>query len=484
MLGSLTSIHSSWEMQSAPPAPPPDVPTNFTVDISASYAILNFTAPAGATSYTATATPTTNTYEVVVSRTFTSGTGYKLEVLSSQTTYTFSLVATNNSGSSAAATVSATTQTASVQASPMISLTTLSTFDISAQNATAYNHIASPKTTPNIIYASFHNAGTFSSSRLVLFYSDNSGSSFTNIASRLKWYSNDTTPQTTADTICADVACSDDGKYVYVQPYYRWLNISTDYGVNFNYTKSTSSNSSAAVALSTNPTGEAVILAGQGATSYGGTLNYEVHWSNNYNSTYTYRDVSAGNNAAAINPATNYIYYSTGATNNILSYYNAGTKSNLLSFNFNTATFSTVSMGVICGIVSKGGLTFVACTTVPKLRKSTDGSTFTNVAAFNTGGIAANATMSTAAWIVVEPYVGFVLVCSKDNPAQIYYSKDSGTNWTQLTSPNVPSITGASAGTCVLQDSNVVVTIMVTNNIGTSNFRVTFYRLYFSVDIV
>ena len=482
MLGSLSSINSSWQIPKTAAVIPPDTPTGFSVTTSASYATLTFTPSVGATSYTVTATPTTNTFEVPVVRTFSSGSGYKLEVLSSQTTYTFSLVAANSGGTSAATTVSATTLTATIQASPTITLTSLATFDLSAQNPTSYNHIASPKTLPNIIYSSFHNIGTSYSPRMVLFYSDNAGTSFTNIATRLKWNGNDSS--TTADTICADVACSDDGKYVYVQPFYRWLNVSTDSGVTFNFSKSTSVNSSAAVALSTIPTGEAVILAGQGSGTYG-TSNYAMHWSNNYNSTYAFRDVSAGNGAAAINPATNYVYYSTGSTNNILSYYNAGTKANLLSFNFNTATFSTVAMGgTICGIISRGNLTFVACTAVPKLRKSTDGFTFTNVAAFNTGGIAAGATLSTGSWMVMEPYVGFVLVCTRNNPAQIYYSKDSGSNWAQLTSPTIPTITGASAGTCVLQDSNVVVTIMVTNLISGAYYRVSYYKLYFSVDIV
>jgi hypothetical protein len=480
MLGSLSSVNSSWQIPSIAPTLPPDTPTGFSVSTSASYATLTFTPPAGATSYTATATPTTNTHEIAVVRTFSSGSGYKLEVLSSQTTYTFSLVAANSSGTSAATTVSATTLTATIQASPTITLTSLATFDISAQNPTSYNHIASPKTLPNYIYSSFHNIGTYSP-RMPLFYSDNGGTSFTNIATRLKWNGNDSS--TTADTICADVACSDDGKYVYVQPFYRWLNVSTDSGATFNFSKSTSVNSSAAIALSTIPTGEAVILAGQGSGTYG-TTNFAMHWSNNYNSTYAFRDVSAGNNAAAINPATNYVYYSTGSTNNILAYYNAGTKSNLLSFNFNTATFSTLTMGTICGIISRGNLTFVACTAVPKLRKSTNGFTFTNVAAFNTGGIAAGATLSAGAWMVMEPYVGFILVCTRNNPAQIYYSKDSGSTWAQLTSPTIPTITGASAGTCVLQDSNVVVTIMVTNVISGVNYRVSYYKLSIPVDIV
>jgi hypothetical protein len=86
--------------------------------------------------------------------------------------------------------------------------------------------------------------------------------------------------------------------------------------------------------------------------------------------------------------------------------------------------------------------------------------------------------------MVMEPYVGFILVCTRNNPAQIYYSKDSGSTWAQLTSPTIPTITGASAGTCVLQDSNVVVTIMVTNVVSGVNYRVSYYKLSIPVDIV
>jgi hypothetical protein len=431
-------------------APIPQTPTDFTVSTSASFATLNFTVPAGATSYTVTATPTTNIYEVPVVRTFSSGTGYKLEVLSPNTTYTFALVAKNNSGSSAAATVSASTKTATVSGTITYTKSTQN-FSTTA-SAFVYTYIASPKTSPNIVYVlTFEN-----SPRLTLYYSTDSGTSFTEIGSRLKW-----NPTTGADQYGAGLCCSDDGKYVYVQPYYRYVNISTDYGATFNFSKSPSSNMTAHSAL-TNPTGEVYMVGGTGETPYG-TTNSVVHWSNNSNSTYKYRTL-AGNNPMGADFSNNIVYYANSST--LLSY-NAGTKANLLSFDFSTVTFaSTTTLGgtnlsTIGKIASEGGITVIGCANAPKIRLSTNGgSTFTNVAYFNTG--AGNiVTMNLQSTITIEPYSGFIMVHDRESPSRFFYSSDRGTNWQQYT-PS-PAIGNASASSCVVKDSSLIVNI-VSNN--------------------
>ena len=477
MINTFTTL-SSLSLKSTP-SPPPPPPTDFTVTTSASFATLSFTAPAGATSYTVTATPTTNTHEVVVSRTFSSGSGYKLEVLNSQTTYTFSLVAKNASGSSTAVTASATTKAATIQASPTITSTSKDFNFLSDSSAFYYNYLACPKTTPDIIYAS-----TFQglSPTIRLFYSTDAGVNFTDITTKLKWNNGDN--NTTADTLAAGLACSDDGRYVYFQPYYKFLNISTDYGSTFNYTTTTSNNSTAHNGLSTSPNGQIIMLVGIGTSSLYSpnppTNSFLVHWTNNYNSTYTYKTVSNDNSTTAINTSTNFVYYSDRPT---LYYYNAGTTANLLSFNFRTTIFSTYNAGSIIRVIaSKGNITLVGCASAPKLRISTNGSTFTNVAAFNTGGIAANITMNLQSWILIEPYVGFIMVGERESTSRIFYSKDSGSTWQQLTSPSIKNASGA---TCVLRDSNLVVNIIGTNDgpPPSGPYLTTFYTIRFSVDI-
>ena len=471
MINTFSSL-SSLSLKSTP-SPPPLPPTDFTVSTSASFATLSFTAPAGATSYTVTATPTTNTHEVVVSRTFSSGSGYKLEVLNSQTTYTFSLVAKNASGSSTAVTASATTKAATIQTSPTITSTSKNFNFFSDSSAYFYSFLACPKTTPDIIYAS-----TFQglNPTLRLFYSTDAGVNFTDITTKLKWLSGNN--ETTADTLAAGVVCSDDGRYVHFQPYYRYLNISTDYGSTFNYTPTAHSNSTAHNGLSTSPNGQIIMLVGLWNSppySSGPTPNtYLVHWTNNYNYTYTFRTISNSNGTTALNTSTNFVYYSDGAT---LHYYNAG--SSLLTFNFQTANFLTYSAGSNIGVIaSKGNITLVGCQSAPKLRISTNGSTFTNVAAFNTGGIAANISMNLQSWILIEPYVGFIMVGERESTSRIFYSKNSGSTWQQLTSPSIKNASGA---TCVLRDSNLVVNITGTNDV--SPYLTTFYTIRFSVDI-
>lgn len=455
MLGSLSSINSSWQIPKTAAVIPPDTPTGFSVTTSASYATLTFTPSVGATSYTVTATPTTNTFEVPVVRTFSIGSGYKLEVLSSRTTYTFSLVARNSSGTSAATTVSATTLGATVSGS--ISATRSTQNFSTTSSAFVYTYMASPKTSPNIMYVfTFENTP-----RVKLFYSTDSGATFTDIGARLKW-----NPTTSADTYGAGLCCSDDGRYVYVQPFYRYLNVSTDYGATFNFSKSPSVNNTAHTA-DTNSTGEIIMIAGGGESGYGTTSNV-IHWSNNYNSTYKYRTVASANNPAAIDSSSNYVYYGVAST---LHYYNAGTKANLLSFDFSTATFSTLAIGSTIGaIVSKGGITVVGCANAPKIRISTNGSTFTSVPYFNTG--AGNVvTMNLQSTITIEPYVGFIMVHDRETVSRFFYSTDRGTTWQQYT-PS-PAIANASASSCVLKDNSLIVNIVSSTEFHTFTIPVT-----------
>jgi hypothetical protein len=471
------STLSSLSLKSKP-SPPPLPPTDFTVTTSASFATLNFTAPAGATSYTVTATPTTNTHEIVVSRTFSSGSGYKLEVLNSQTTYTFSLVAKNASGSSTAVTASATTKAATIQASPTITSTSKDFNFLSASSAFYYSYLACPKTTPDIIYASTYQG---LSPTLRLFYSTDAGVNFTDITTKLKWndgYNN--LESIKPDTIAAGVVCSDDGRYVHFQPFYRYLNISTDYGSTFNYTPTAHVNSTAHNGLSTSPNGQIIMLVGYGGTppypSSPRPNSYLVHWTNNYNSTYTFRNIGNGNGTTALNTSTNFVYYSDGA---ILHYYNAG--ANLLTFNFRAVTFTQYNAGSTIGVIaSKGNITLVGCLNSPKLRISTNGSNFSNVTAFSTGtgNIAANITMNLQSWIIIEPYVGFIMVGDRESTSRIFYSRDSGSTWQQLTSPSIKNASGA---TCVLRDSHLVVNITGTNDV--APYLTTFYTIKFSVDI-
>jgi hypothetical protein len=406
-----------------------------------------------------------------------------LEVLSSQTTYTFSLVAKNASGSSTAVTASATTKTATIQTSPTITYTSLNYYDLSAAFA-GYNKLVSPKSNPNIIYATYYNTGSYAAYPRI-FYSQDGGATFsyTTIGPRLNWNSTNSFDVNKPETATADVCCSDDGKYVYIQTNQRYINASSNYGTTFYANTSPYVNNTILFGTSTIPTGEALITSGQAVQPYGANTQNIVHWSNNANSTYGFKAVSNTYSTAAINASMNTVYYSNGS--NILYYYNAGTKANLLSFNFTSTTFSTATFSPSNGsklwaMVSGGGLTFVFSASSNKLYKSINGTTFTNVPAFSSGGIAANFNVTYNSWIIMEPYVGFVMV---GVGSQILYSKDSGVNWTNLTSPTIPSITGGSAASCVLQDSNVVVYLMTHDTLSGDYKRFQFYKLYFPVNI-
>lgn len=271
MFNPLASVGSLW-LVSGPPAVKASInpPTNFTVSTGASFATLSFTAPVGATSYTVTATPITNTHEIVVSRTFTSGTGYKLEVLSSQTAYTFSLVARNSSGGvSSAVSTSATTMAATVQAVPTITLSSaISTYNVQAGDYTSYNHIASAKTNPNIVYAGFfYTSSTYLSYQRVFYSQDGCVTGDFTLGSRLARVGAGPYPDG-PDYGTSDVACSDDGKYVYVLP--KYLNTSSNYGSTFTSSLLTA-NFTTNIGLSLNPTGEIVMVAGTGSSGYGTT---------------------------------------------------------------------------------------------------------------------------------------------------------------------------------------------------------------------
>jgi hypothetical protein len=82
------------------------------------------------------------------------------------------------------------------------------------------------------------------------------------------------------------------------------------------------------------------------------------------------------------------------------------------------------------------------------------------VAYFNTG--AGNiVTMNLQSTITIEPYSGFIMVHDRESPSRFFYSTDRGTNWQQYT-PS-PAIGNASASSCVVKDSSLIVNI-VSNN--------------------
>lgn len=398
-----------------------------------------------------TATPPASSYDIAVTRTFSSGSGYKLEVLNPSMTYTFSLVAKNASGTSTAVTTTATTLYASISPSPTITRTTLAK---SFGTNSAYTFIASPKTSPNIVYVLEFLS---SSSPVKLWYSTDSGVNFTNIGSRLKWNSGD--GATTSDLTGAGLCCSDDGRYVYVQPYYRYLNISTDYGATFNFSKSPSSNNTAHSAL-TSPSGDIYMMSGGGASpGYMPTSTNVIHWSNNYNATYKYVS-SASNYGMAVDFSNNIVYYSNNTT---LRRYNAGSSTNLRTFDFATVSFASdtssnsVAFSSINKIVSKGGITVLGCASVPKIRITTNGLTWTNPVYFNTGaGNVVN--MGLGSTITIEPSVGFIMVHDCQATSRFFYSIDRGSSWQQYT-PS-PVIANASASSCVVKDTNLIVTIV------------------------
>lgn len=430
---------------------PPDIPTNFTVSPSASYVTLSFTPPGYALQYTVTATPTTNTHEIVVTRTFTSGSGYKLEVLSANTTYTISLVASNMYGSSAAVTTSVTTLSASVPANHTLSYTT--DFFPAALVRGYYSFIAVPKTTPNIVYIY-----AFDEPRQ-LYYSTDGGSTYVDISGRLSLSASNAVPG-------IGLACSDDGKVIYAQPQFGRTNVSTDYGLTFSYNAGTDTpNNGMALfgTLCTNPTGEISIVSGNTLSSLGTNSGNIINWSANFGNTYSYKTGSSLVSDIAINASTNRVYYVNYLTAGTLYYYTASSKADLLALDFANATFSTVNISSpaqIFKVFSVGNITMVL-SSGGRVYLSTNGTTFSQLNYFSTSNPPTVYT-NQRSWVVIEPYVGFIMICGMDGAqthptAIIYYSIDSGVNWTQYI--HYDTITGASSATCVLQDTNVKVLV-------------------------
>ena len=452
---------------------PPDIPTNFTVSPSASYVTLSFTPPGYALQYTVTATPTTNTHEIVVTRTFTSGSGYKLEVLSANTTYTISLVASNMYGSSAAVTTSVTTLSASVPANPTLSYTT--DYFPGALVRGYYSFIAVPKTTPNIVYIYAFDEPS------QLYYSTDGGSTYVDIGGRLSLSAGNNVPG-------IGLACSDDGKVIYAQPQFGRTNVSTDYGLTFSYNAGTDTpNNGMALfgTLCTNPTGEISIVAGNTLSSLGTNSGNIINWSANFGNTYSYITGNSIVSDIAINASTNRVYYVNYPDNGTLYYYTASSKADLLALDFANATFSSVNISSpaqIFKVFSVGNITMVL-SSGGRVYLSTNGTTFSQLNYFSTTSNPPTVYTNQRSWVVIEPYVGFIMICGMDGaqpqpPAIIHYSIDSGVNWTQYI-PSVP-ITGASSATCVLQDTNVKV--LVTSGRGTSG-QGRLYTIYIPVTI-
>jgi hypothetical protein len=116
---------------------------------------------------------------------------------------------------------------------------------------------------------------------------------------------------------------------------------------------------------------------------------------------------------------------------------------------------------------------------------STNGTTFSQLNYFSTTSNPPTVYTNQRSWVVIEPYVGFIMICGMDGavaqpPAIIHYSIDSGANWTKYN--HSEQITGASNATCVLQDTNVKV--LVTSGRETSEpFRGKLYTIYIPVTI-
>jgi hypothetical protein len=427
--------------------PPPKPPTNFTVVGGISYATLNFTPPYGASYYIVTATPTTNTHEAAFTRAFTGGSGYKLELLTSKTTYTLSLVAANSSGSSTAVTKSVTTRSGFVTASPTLTYTTTNFPAANVQGF--YSYLAIPKTNPNIVYIYAFDT------RTQLYYSTNGGTTFVDISGRLSLSG--------GTGAGAGLACSDDGKYVYVQPDNGRTNISTDYGATFSYKANADTPNADIIqgTLCTNPTGEISFVAGNTVPAVGTNNGFIINWSADYGNTYKYKTGSSSVFDLAINAFSNRVYYTNYPTSGTLYYYTAASKTDLLALDFTNATFTTVNLtNIIYRIVSVNDITVAVCNGA-NVFLSTDGTTFTAVTYFSSSP-GNTLIVNQRTWVVIEPYVGFIMIggisgSTKYGTTLIFYSIDKGLNWSQYV-PS-PAITGASSATCFLRDTNVNVLI-------------------------
>ena len=468
MLNSTCSVSALWKTSGAKIVPPS--PTGFSVSadqLGSTYVVLTFTDVLNATSYTVTATPTTNTFEAATKRTFTSGTGYKLGVLIPGTQYSLSLVASNSSGSSNPVTTTITTPGINTTYIPTFtaSYTTFNNLTFSANNG-YYSYISIPKTVPNNIYWYAFNdvVGTVNYPQLL--YSSDSGASFIDISGRLK-FSNGVNQNSSYG---AGLACSDNGTFVYVQPSYHRVNYSRDSGATFNYNTGDlgailPSDNLIAYSLRTNTTGEIIFVAGVVST---GAVN-KIAWSND--SGNTYKNLSCSNyTCIEVNSSTNRIYIGGTAMNgaatiNNLYYYTAPSKANLLSLDFSAITFTMVTINAttatrVIKISSVGNLTVLLTNDASKkVYLSTDGITFNSVTYFQTSNAGNTLSCEPRSLICIEPYVGFILI---GDTTRIFYSLDSGSTWNQYTS--LPTTSAYTSSTCYSEDNKLNVVISSTSS--------------------
>jgi hypothetical protein len=453
MLNSLNSVGSIW-LYNKVATPPPATPTGFAITtIGATYVTFSFTAVVNATSYTVTATPTTNTHEVYVIKQFTS-TSYTLGVLSPSTNYTFYLVANNSSGSSNSTTATAITYGLNIFPIPSSSYTYNFTYSSTILVAPAtngyYSYISIPKTVPNNMYLYAFNDVVSTVNYPQLLYSSDSGASFIDISGRLK-FSNGVNQ---SSSYGAGLACSDNGTFVYVQPSYHRVNYSRDSGATFNYNTGDlgailPDNNPVAYSLRTNTTGEIIFVAGTVSTG----AVYKIAWSND--SGNTYKNLSCSDSTCIeVNSSTNRIYIggtdvNGAATRNNLYYYTATSKANLLSLDISAVTFTMVTINAttatrVIKISSVGNLTVLLTSdTTKKVYLSTNGITFSSVTYFQTSNTGNALTCEPRSLIFIEPYVGFILI---GDTTRIFYSFDSGSSWVQYSGI---TLTGTGAFTSV-----------------------------------
>lgn len=237
---------------------------------------------------------------------------------------------------------------------------------------------------------------------------------------------------------------SDDGKYIYAANTGTYINVSKNYGSTFaNITAGRVGPSALSTinTVSTIQTGEILFCA---------TTDNYIQYSTNAGVSFTTKAISTVI-ATEVNTYTNTIYYAIGSA---LYYYKAGTRANLLTTNISTASFTSPTITGITGNIyhlKTVGNISVILTDSKKVFISYNGTYFNQITSLTLLG-----TYGYQAWIVLEPYVGFIMIGSESGgaPPYIYYSLDSGVTWQQY-SHSITGIPHISSGTCVLQGTNL-----------------------------
>ena len=413
--------------------------------IGSTYIDLSMNTDVG-TMYTVTATPTAiNTFnEFTVTQTCPSAgmgvmTNYRLMTLAANTNYDITVVATNVVGSSTSSTVTnITTVSASVPASPTITIKSTWTRTVSTIGFNGFNwYICSGKSNPHIVYAAsgFNSTSGGSTFYGTVLQSFDYGKNFATV-----YYSTNAAGSNVFSMIC----CSDDGKYIYAGSNFLGLVYSTDYGKSWRNKQPVATGFSVTAygIVSCDSTGQYVMIQ-QGQT---------IAWSNNYATSFTTGTLpytapfQSYSQVIDRYTATIPLCSGSGATINNKYYTFPSNKFNT-SATASTILSSSIAMGSNTTYLVFNRTSFERNIICTSNYSSAGGGTTNYFSATGLGTILTVATPTGNCIPCIVSNANFILLVGFQNGGNSRYSRDNGSTWTALsTSPfNLSTIQWATA---------------------------------------